>query len=123
MSRQLGERASRTVTHTMIRFSYECPPGGDLPCRRLSIEGDNERGYLLLGWDDGATAGAISNAVRIRTWFETLGQALDHCRDVYFIAREDWVAPNVKPPTTSFSGRERGRNRRDSRRLRPESPA
>lgn len=104
----------------MIRFSYDTPDDLDLPFRHFSIEGNNERGYVLLGWNDGEGFGGDDD-VMLQQWFETLGEALDFCNGEYFIMRGDWHAPTVKPPLSGQFGRiDRGRRKGESTLLNPD---
>ncbi len=96
----------------MIRFSYDCPVGAELPFKHFSIEGDNKRGYLLLGWDN-PPGKRTPDEVMLQQWFDTLGEALDFCAAEFGIVRNDWAAPTVQPPSATFKGRERRRQGAD----------
>ncbi|MCA8913999.1 MAG: hypothetical protein KDB90_01205 [Planctomycetes bacterium] len=105
----------------MIRFSYDCPPDLQLPFRHFSLEGDNKRGYVLLGWNDEAAGEGFEELadMMLQQWFETLGEALDHCVNEFCITRNDWHAPTVQPPAAHFDRSDRGRRKGESTLLNP----
>jgi hypothetical protein len=106
----------------MIRFSYDAPKDADLPFGHYSLEGDNKRGYVLLGWNDTAAGEGFGEelaGMMLQQWFETLGEALDHCVSEFFIMRNDWHAPTVSPPVGKFEKSDRGRRKGESTLLNP----
>ena len=112
----------------MIRFSYETPEDVNSPFKHFSLEGDNTRGYVLLGWNDDPTPGAEPEGegfgneladMMLQQWFETLGEALDHCNEEFCIMRTDWQAPTVAPPVGKFAASGRGRRKGESTLLNP----
>jgi hypothetical protein len=109
----------------MIRFSYDSPPDSGMPFRHYSLEGDNQRGYVLLGWSDEAPAEGFSDelaGMMLQQWFETLGEALDHCMSEFCIMRGDWHAPTTRPPVSKFDRSDRGRRKGESTLLNPTRP-
>jgi hypothetical protein len=72
----------------MIRFSYEPPEDVGLPYRRYAIEGDNRRGFALVGWEP-----RVARRKPLKQWFTTLGDALNFCAETYCIDRTQWNAP------------------------------
>lgn len=109
----------------MIRFSYECPKEVESPFKHFSLEGDNKRGYVLLAWNDepkgegGEGFGDDLADMMLQQWFETLGEALDHCNEEFCIMRTDWQAPTVTPPMSQFTASGRGRRKGESTLLNP----
>ena len=109
----------------MIRFSYDCPADLQLPFQHFSLEGDNKRGYVLLGWNDDAVGEGFESELAdmmLQQWFETLGEALDHCVNEFCITRDDWHAPTVQPPASKFDQPNRGRRKGESTLLNPSPP-
>jgi len=102
----------------VIRFSYDTPEDAELPFDHFSIEGDNDRGYVLLAWCNTVAEGASEPAM-MQQWFEMLGEALDHCAAEFCIMRDDWHAPTVEPPIGSFGRPDRGRRKGESTVLNP----
>ncbi|MBZ0136705.1 MAG: hypothetical protein K8I27_10060 [Planctomycetes bacterium] len=103
----------------MIRFSYDSPDDAGIPFKHFSLEGDNERGYVLLGWNDSPADDPELGDMMLQQWFETLGEALDHCNADFCIMRTDWHAPTVSPPTSQFDRADRGRRKGESTLLNP----
>jgi hypothetical protein len=106
----------------MIRFSYDAPNESDTLFQHFSLEGDNNRGYVLLGWNDEGQSEGFADELQdmmLQQWFETLGEALDHCVEEYYIMRSDWHAPTAQPPTGKFSKADRGRRKGESTLLNP----
>ena len=110
----------------MIRFSYDASAESAPLFQHFSLEGDNNRGYVLLGWNDDVGEsegfGEELQDMMLQQWFETLGEALDHCVSEYCILRDDWHAPTVKPPLSDFSRSDRGRRKGESTLLNPNRP-
>lgn len=107
----------------MIRFSYDAPPEENAPFQHFSLEGDNVRGYVLLGWDTpkpGATEDELPEMLQM--WFETLGEAMNHCVNEFGIMKGSWHAPTVAPPVGKFdSSRKRRTQGEDSQVLNPDN--
>ena len=106
----------------MIRFSYDSPADSGSPFGHFSLEGDNKRGYVLLGWNDEASSEGFADELAdmmLQQWFETLGEALDHCVNEFCITRTDWHAPTVQPPQVQFDRADRGRRKGESTLLNP----
>ena len=106
----------------MIRFSYDSPDDAGTPFKHFSLEGDNERGYVLLGWNDDPVGEGFETTMSdmmLQQWFETLGEALDHCNEEFCIMRTDWQAPTVAPPHSKFERPDRGRRKGESTLLNP----
>jgi hypothetical protein len=104
----------------MIRFSYDSPADSGSPFGHFSLEGDNKRGYVLLGWNDEPAAEGFDAEMAdmmLQQWFETLGEALDHCVNEFAILRHEWHAPTVQPPVGKFGAP--GRRKGDSQLLNP----
>jgi hypothetical protein len=104
----------------MIRFSYDTPEDTELPFEHFSIEGDNERGYVLLAWSMTPPPEGDEPAM-MQQWFELLGEALDHCANEFCIMRDDWHAPTVEPPISNFARPDRGRRKSDPTVLNPDN--
>lgn len=118
----------------MIRFSFDSPVDSGHAFGHFSIEGDNTRGYVLLGWEPRQK----TRARHYQAWFETLGEALAHCSANFHISKDSWYAPTSTPPPVHFRREDRGRRkgeatilnsenvrereRRDSERLRFDKP-
>lgn len=118
----------------MIRFSFDSPADAGHAYGHFSIEGDNTRGYVLLGWSPHVK----TKARHYQAWFETLGEALSHCAATFHIPKDSWSAPTATPPPVFFKREDRGRRkgeasvlnsenvrereRRDSERLRLDQP-
>jgi hypothetical protein len=101
----------------MIRFSYDPPAEAGFAYAHYSIEGDNQRGYVLLAWNMG-----IDDPVApLQAWFETLGEALTYCSAEFAINRDDWHAPTVEPPVKLFSRVSRGRRKGEATVLNAEN--
>lgn len=96
----------------MIRFSYDPPKDRNFAFEHFSLEGDNERGYVLLAWS--SAPAEDGEPKMMQAWFETLGEALNHCVSEHCIMREDWHAPTVAPPVSKFERSDRGRRTRES---------
>lgn len=103
----------------MIRFSYDTRDDDTGPFKHFSLEGDNKRGYVLLGWNDDNPADPHADMM-LQQWFETLGEALDFCNAEFCIMRTDWQAPTVAPPVSGFTAADRGRRKGDSTLLNPD---
>lgn len=103
----------------MIRFSYDPPKDAGNAFEHYSLEGDNERGYVLLAWS--TTPGEDGEPRMMQAWFETLGEALNHCVSEHCILREDWHAPTVAPPVGKFERTDRGRRKGGSNVLNEEN--
>ena len=105
----------------MIRFSFDAPADSGAVFQHFSLEGDNNRGYVLLGWNDDGAEGFDEELqdMMLQQWFETLGEALDHCVSEYCILRDEWHAPTVQPPLSDFSRADRGRRKGESTVLNP----
>lgn len=102
----------------MIRFQYVMPADAEGSLRNFSIEGDNERGYVLLAW--GAKPPTEEDdATFVQLWFETLGEALSHCVNDYGIMKDSWHAPTGTPAQVNFGRPDRGRRNRESNLLNP----
>jgi hypothetical protein len=104
-------------TCSMIRFSYEPAPDVEAPFEHFSLEGDIERGFVLLAWDNDTD----DDSPMLQLWFETLGEALNHCSVRYGITRDDWAAPIVSPSIGRFERVNRGRRKGEVTVLNPDN--
>ncbi len=101
----------------MIRFSFDPPADIELPFEHFSIEGDNDRGFVLLAWNSDHQ----HTDRMLQSWFETLGEALTHCSGEYGISRDQWHAPTVAPPVSRFQRINRGRRKGEATVLNAEN--
>ncbi len=102
----------------MIRFSFDPAADAESSFEHFSLEGDNDRGYVLLAWNE---ASKDDSDRILQAWFETLGEALNHCSAQYCIRREDWHAPTVAPPVGRFDKVSRGRRKGEATVLNAEN--
>lgn len=106
----------------MIRFSYDPPPEEHSSFQHFSLEGDNVRGYVLLGWDTpkpNATEEELPEMLQM--WFETLGEAMTHCANEFGIMKHSWHAPTVSAPVSKFDSSRRRRAGEESQVLNPDN--
>lgn len=99
----------------MIRFQYDPDPDFDILRQHFTIEGDNTRGYVILAWnDEKPVKEGFSNPEQtiIQAWFETLGEAMDHCLEEYSILRQEWNAPTSGLQESSFGYTRSSRRRK-----------
>ncbi len=101
----------------MIRFQYDPDPTLGIPYQHFTIEGDNTRGYVMLAWnDEKEVEEGFSNPgqTMLQAWFETLGEAMEHCVEEFSILKQEWNAPTSGPQESSFDHARSTRNKRES---------
>lgn len=104
----------------MIRFQYDPDPTLGIPYQHFTIEGDNTRGYVMLAWND-QPKDSDTGQTMLQAWFETLGEAMDHCVEEFSILKQEWNAPTSGPQESSFEHARSTRSKRESNVLNREN--
>lgn len=97
----------------MIRFCFNPQPADTHAFEHFAIEGDNVRGYLLLGWNRVTPESGPDARMSFQLWFETLAEAMAYSNNEFGIVREWWQAPHVQPPAAAFDPTRKRRNPRE----------
>ncbi|MCC6573028.1 MAG: hypothetical protein IT462_04480 [Planctomycetes bacterium] len=85
----------------MLRFQFDPPAQEPFAFDHYSIEGNNSRGFALLGWNNLEPGEDPEGKPMLQQWFETLGDAMRFAQDKLGISKGRWEAPIGK----SGSGR------------------
>ena len=110
----------------MIRFRFDPGKDSEFAYGCFAIEGDNTHGYVLLAYNvpdqaDDSSSGSDGfgdeEEDALQLWFETLADALSHCRDDFGIRKDEWYAPSDTLPKPHFVPPRRIRHPEDSHNL------